>query len=156
MKPSDEFVEQIQLHKGLINKVVFFYANHDQDRHDLYQEILYQSWKSYKHFKGDAKFSSWLYRISLNVAISFLRKKTKDIGSVEVNNTKTDTSAKELLEEILSVLNPVEKSIVLLLVEGYEQAEIAEILGMSKVNIRVKIHRLRKKLNDHGVEKFIG
>ena len=158
MSKKKEFISKIQQHQKLINKVVFLYADHQEDRQDLRQEILAQAWKSYGSFRGEAKFSTWLYRVSLNVAISSLRKKKKSLNqpSKEQTYAKPVHSDQELLEIILQLLNPIEKSIVLIMIEGYKQAEIAEMLGVSANNIRVKIYRIREKLRKHEIEAFVG
>ncbi|MEL7145459.1 MAG: sigma factor, partial [Bacteroidota bacterium] len=74
MSLNDHFILKINQHKGLINKVVFLYADDHEDRNDLRQEIISQAWKSFKSFRGESLFSTWLYRVSINVAISVLRQ----------------------------------------------------------------------------------
>lgn len=158
MSLKEAFVEQIQQNQGLINKIVFFYADNSEDQNDLRQEILYQAWKSYKKFRGDAKFSTWLYQVGLNVAVSRFRKKKiqiADVGEPPERGTPTQSSGKELLQQIMNVLSPVEKSIVLLQIEGYKQPEIADMLGITENNTRVKIHRIRQKLTRYGIHEFV-
>lgn len=159
MSDQEEFISKIQQHKGLINKILYLYADSLEERKDLRQEILAAAWKSYPKFENRAKFSTWLYRIGLNVAFMRLRKKerTKTLDSERSGVTAPVSGpleGKELLAYILGILQPLEKSIVMLLVEGYQQPEIAEILGISPGNTRVKIHRLRKKLKDYGVKEI--
>lgn len=139
----------------MLNKVIYLYANNPEEKEDLRQEILLQAWRSYKNFRGEAQFSTWLYRIALNVSITFLRKKKlifEDIGQVRTVTAADSGSSAELLQTILRLLGPVEKSIVLLTIEGYKQPEIAEMVGVSGENIRVKMHRIRKKLKEHGIK----
>lgn len=155
MTNKKEFIHLIQEHKGVLNKVIYLYANNPEEKEDLRQEILLQAWRSYKNFRGEAQFSTWLYRIALNVSITFLRKKKlifEDIGQVRTVTAADSGSSAELLQTILRLLGPVEKSIVLLTIEGYKQPEIAEMVGVSGENIRVKMHRIRKKLKEHGIK----
>ena len=133
------------------------YANDAEERKDLRQEILAQGWKSFAHFRGDARFSTWLYKVGMNVAIGSLRKK-KEYTAVEEKHFANGVSGndQELLQQILQMLNPIEKSLVLLMIEGYEQPEMADILGISANNVRVKVHRIREKLKKYEIEQFVG
>jgi len=152
-----QFVELIDSNQGLINKVIFLYADSYEDRRDLKQEIVSQAWGAFKNYRREAKFSTWLYRVALNTALTTLKKakrqealKQRPITSgVELRRTD-----QEMIEVILSVLNPIEKSIVLLQVDGYSQQEIAEVLGISEGNTRTKIHRIRTKLEKHGIKEL--
>ena len=136
--------------------MVFLYADNTEDRNDLRQEIISQAWRSYKSFRGEAKFSTWLYRIAMNVSITFIKqhKKRKELDISDQIGADYISNESDLLERILRMLNPIEKSIVLLQIEGYRQPEIAEMLGLSEINTRTKIHRIRKKLKDHGVDRI--
>ena len=154
---KDDFISLIEEHKGLINKITFLYAYDKEDRKDLQQEIVGQAWSSIGSFRGKAKFSTWLYRVALNTAISTLKKSKKQTdvkNRMEGQHQTSDSTETELLETILAVLNPIEKSLVLLLVEGYSQSEVAEILGITNGNARTKIHRIRKKLESHGIKEL--
>jgi RNA polymerase sigma factor (sigma-70 family) len=133
------------------------YAYDTEERKDLRQEILAQGWKSFANFRGDARFSTWLYRVGMNVAISSLRNK-KQYTEVEEQHFSEQASGneQELLQQILQVLNPIEKSLVLLMIEGYGQPEMADILGISPNNVRVKVHRVREKLKKYEIEQFVG
>lgn len=156
MDKRAEFISLIDKHQSLINKVVFLYVDGTEDRRDLRQEIISQAWGSFKSFRGEAKFSTWLYRVAMNVAIATIRKTIKE-RSAELpkpSPVEAFTNEKDLLNIILNVLSPVEKSIVILQIEGYGQPEIAEILGISEGNTRIKIHRIRKKLKDYGIDKL--
>ena len=135
---------------------MFLYADEVEDRNDLRQEIISQAWRSFASFRSEAKFSTWLYRVAMNVSITFLKqqKKRQNIPSNSQVATSTQSDDSDLLERILRILNPVEKSIVLLLIEGYRQPEIAEILGLTEINTRTKVHRIRKKLQKHGVDQL--
>lgn len=158
MDARSSFIEQIQQHQGVVNKIVFLYADTPEDQQDLRQEILTQAWKSYANFRQESAFSTWLYRVGLNVALTTLRKSKQSPLQRWENETSEakvhPQDSHELLQVILRVLNPIEKSIVLLMIEGYKQPEIAKILGISEGNTRTKIHRLRQKLKSYGIERF--
>lgn len=158
-KKQEDFLKNIQEHQGIINKILFLYADDLESKKDLRQEILAETWKSYPKFEGRSKFSTWLYRIGLNVAFAKLRKKEKqtyvDLNETDLHQTKIETlKGQELLDAILRQLQPLEKSIVLLLIEGYNQKEISEFLGLTPVNVRVKVSRLRKKLEKYGFKNI--
>jgi len=157
-KDKEEFVGLINAHQGLINKVVFLYTNNSEDQKDLRQEIISQAWYSYGNYKGKSKFSTWLYRVSLNIAISSLKKDKIKYSELDFAKSRAESvnHAEDLLQIILENLNALEKSIVLLMVEGYNQPEIADILGVSGGNVRVKIYRIRKKLEEYGITEFVG
>ena len=157
MGKDSQFVDLINQHKGVINKVVFLYADNSEDRKDLRQEIISQAWGAFNSFRGHSKFSTWLYRVAMNVAISSFKHHNKRKGlSIKLNtsDSSSGSSSTELLEHILRILNPIEKSVVLLQIEGYTQPEIAHILGLSNVNTRTKIYRIRKKLRKHGIDQL--
>ena len=159
MSTQATFTQLIKENEALIAKVTFLYADGEEDRKDLYQEIVSNAWHSFPRFSGKAKFSTWLYRVALNVAITSLKKRKRILADSlpeDIDATNQSGNEKELLQLILMQLNDIEKSLVLLLVEGMEQKEIAEILGISSGNVRVKIHRIREKLLKYGIKEFIG
>jgi RNA polymerase sigma-70 factor (ECF subfamily) len=152
-----EFIELIKTHEGLIHKIAYAYCDNSVERDDLKQEIIGQAWASYARYRGDAKFSTWLYRLALNTALTNLQKAKKKPDHpqeklIHKTTIPAGNNAQELLDFILTKLNPIEKSIVLQLVEGFDHTEIAESLGISEGNARVKIHRVRKKLIEYGIE----
>lgn len=146
------YLQKIEEHKGIIFKVVNLYADDLEDRKDLYQEIVYQSYSAYERFKGDAKFSTWLYRISLNVAITFL-KKSKRVKIIR-ENTFPDihfepqelSDRAELLYSAIKRLVEVDRSVIMLHLDGFDNTEISEMTGLSKTNTNVKLHRIKQQL----------
>lgn len=158
MTLKNKFIQHIESHQGILKKIVFLYADNEHDRDDLKQEILSQAWMSYPRFRGDSKFSTWFYRVALNTAMMSLRKREKQQFFVSDGNpdavSDSTLSYNEIMDWILHQLNAVEKSLLLLMIDGYQQKEIAELLGISDANTRIKIHRLRKKLKDHGITDF--
>jgi len=138
----------------LIYKVCRMYAYTTADREDLFQEIVIQLWKAYPKFKGESKFSTWLYRVALNTAITGLRKKKDFIESREPTQLPEQISEEnpgreeELgqLYKAIDQLNQVEKAIIMLYMEDRSYEEMEEILGISQGNLRVKMNRIKDKL----------
>jgi RNA polymerase sigma-70 factor (ECF subfamily) len=148
-----EFVEQIQKHQGILHKICFVYSNSNTDKEDLYQEIVLQLWKSYASFRKDAKFSTWMYRVALNTAITLNRK------AALFENQKTQLSEEYAIAEVIdysedikilykaiSKLSKIEKAIIMLWLEEKAYSEIAEIVGISEKYVSVKLVRSKKKL----------
>lgn len=161
MKESkkDEFLSTIDTHKKIIYKVVNSYCKNKEDRKDLEQEIIIQLWNSFDKYNAEYKYSTWMYRIALNVAISFYRKEKKwfvindfynedsiySIADENENKTELDHNI-ELLQEFINKLNELDKALMLLYLEEKPYDEVAEILGISKTNVATKISRLKLKL----------
>lgn len=149
------FSELIKKHQGIIHKITFVYTNSAVDREDLFQEICLQLWKSYAKFREESKFSTWLYRVALNTAISNIRKKknnirfepTKDMDIAAVESTYEKERVSSLYNAI-SKLNRIDKAIIILWLEERNYDEIASIIGTSKSNISVKLVRIKRKLED--------
>lgn len=130
------------------------YAYTAADREDLFQEIVIQLWNAYPKFRGESKFSTWLYRVALNTAITGLRKKKNFIESREpaqlpegITDENTGREDELLqLHQAIGQLNQVEKAIVVLYMEDKSYEEMEEIMGMSQGNLRVKMNRIKEKL----------
>ena len=146
------YLQKIEDHKGIILKVVNLYADDLEDRKDLYQEIVFQSWSAYERFEGNAKFSTWLYRISLNVALTYLAKRKKAITLKENTVPEISAEPKELSERAdflyraIKQLAEIDRSIIILHLDGFNNTEISEMMGLSKTNTNVKLHRIKQQL----------
>lgn len=145
MVSEKEFLQQIEQNKGIIFKVIRLYVRHAEDERDLFQEILFQSWKSYPRFDGRSKFSTWLYRVSLNTVLSFKRRpllvevrEVLEPKEVVTNEKQEDT---EMLYQAILDLAEIDRMIISLHLDGYENEEIADITGLTKNNVAVKLHR---------------
>ena len=161
MKASkeDEFLATIDSHKKIIFKVVNSYCRNKGERSDLQQEIIIQLWNSFDKYNPDYKYSTWMYRIALNAAISFYRKEKKwsvknysyseelIYSTTEENeyDTALDLNIKRL-HEFINDLNELNKALMLLYLEDKPYDEIADILGITKTNVATKISRLKLKL----------
>ena len=154
-KIEAEFIDLVNRHQGIIHRVCRIYATAASDRQDLFQDILYHLWKSYPAFKHEAAFTTWMYRIALNMAITSLRKLTRKPQHVEIDETienalkvGDDSSSDdiELLHQAIRKLNSVERALVLLYLEDLSHKEIAEVLGLTVSNVGVKLSRIKSKL----------
>lgn len=150
------FQEIINQHKGILFKVARLYCRDEEDRQDLLQEMMIQIWQSLHKYSDQYKISTWLYRISLNVAISYFRKSSKREQRYTSLTEKTalialeDKSENEsqllLLEQFISELKEIDKALMILYLEDKSHTEIAGILGMSVSNVGTKIGRIKEKL----------
>jgi RNA polymerase sigma-70 factor (ECF subfamily) len=153
---EQKFVKELQTNQNIIHKICKAYTTNADDHQDLFQEISIQLWKAYDKFRGDSKFSTWMYRVALNTAISLYRKSKRSIKTGELfDNVKEltyeaydDTTEIQLasLYKAIHTLNDIEKALVLLYLEDKSYQEIALCLGISEVNARVKMNRTKKKL----------
>src|SRR5215475_11390138 len=137
---QEAFIRLVNEHRGMLYKVCRVYCFSELDRQDLFQEIVVQLWKSYPSFRGDSKFSTWLYRIALNTAISDLRKQRRHITTVDPDSLPTqlqdiqyNTEKEEQLQSLYAAINrltEVEKALTMLYLEDKSYAEMEEILGI--------------------------
>ena len=132
------------------------YMDAPEDREDLEQEIIFQLWRSYDRYKGDSKFSTWMYRVAINTAITYFKKDKRRPDNVELD-TQLDIELDENSFEserlahfyqAVKKLTRNEKAIILLFIEGNSHQSIAESLGITPVNARVKLNRTKKKLKE--------
>ncbi|MBT8324413.1 MAG: sigma-70 family RNA polymerase sigma factor [Winogradskyella sp.] len=150
------FIEQMQKHQNIVHKVCRLYTNNQDAHNDLFQEITIQLWKAYPKFRGDSKFSTWMYRVGLNTAITLYRKSKRRIKTeafdalqYKIKSTEYDDTEEQqlkLLYDAVHQLNDIEKALVFLYLEDKDYREISAALGISEVNARVKMNRVKKKL----------
>jgi RNA polymerase sigma factor (sigma-70 family) len=152
---QERFQTVVDQHKKILYKVCNSYCRNRDDRDDLAQEIIIQLWRSFGKFDERYRFSTWMYRIALNVAISFYRRentRTRYVISDEehlleaINETKDQPEEIGLLYEFIGGLDPLNKALVLLYLDGNNYQEIAEVLGISETNVATKISRLKSKM----------
>lgn len=150
-----EFVQLLNTHAGIIYKVCQLYCRTPADRQDLFQEIVLQLWKSYPTFKQEARFSTWMYRIALNTAITHYRKEQRRPQAVfmegfempDLAAANADNEDIRILYKAIEQLSAVEKAIILLFLDEKSYEEIAEITGITKTNVGVKLNRTKQKLD---------
>ena len=150
------FVELLEEHQNIVHKVCRLYTNNQDAHNDLFQEITIQLWKAYPKFRGDSKFSTWMYRVGLNTAITLYRKSKRSIKTQEFDSVQfkiksepyddTEEQQLKLLYNAVHQLNDIEKALVFLYLEDKNYSEISETLGITEVNARVKMNRVKKKL----------
>lgn len=148
-----EFLEVIHDYQKIIHKICRVYRDSREDQEDLFQEIVYQLWKSYPGFKRESKVSSWIYRIALNTAIAIYRKSKIFIDSyqefpenIHPADEKIISENEERLFWALRKLNDLEKAVISLYLEDFNYQEIAEITGLSESNVGVRLNRIKNKL----------
>lgn len=151
---EETFIRLVQENEGILQKITLLYADGTEERQDLRQEILFQSWKSFSKFSHASKFSTWFYRVGLNTALTYRRKANdnkgliRELESHHQTELVTHETGNELLYLIIKQLKEVDKMLITLHLEGYKNPEISSITGMTVNHVNVKIHRLKEKIID--------
>ncbi len=150
-----EFLDSIKAHQNIIHKICFVYCRRKSDKEDLYQEIILQLWKSYPSFNNRSAFSTWMYRVALNTAITMTKKnwlftETDKLPDISAENENMMELSEEIriLFKAISQLEKVEKAIILLWLEEKSYEEIAETIGITVKNVSVRLVRIKAKLAD--------
>lgn len=152
---QERFQVLVDEHRKILYKICNSYCKDYDFRDDLAQEIIVQLWKSFPKFDASCRFSTWMYRIALNVAISFYRRedtRTRYVISSEehllqaVDQRQSEPEGVQKLYEFINELDPLNKALVLLYLDGSSYQEIAEVLGISETNAATKMNRLKNKL----------
>ncbi len=158
--PSPPFAELLERHRGILAKVAGSYARQREDREDLMQEIAAQLWRAWPSYDPSRAFSTWMYRIALNVAISQLRGRMRaparagtadgalDALAAPASHDPERSRQLERLYHFIHALPPLERALMLLYLEERPQREIAEVLGLSETNVATKIGRLKARLRN--------
>lgn len=150
-----EFLKVIHDYQKIIYKICRVYRDNREDQEDLFQEIVYQLWKSYPRFKRESKVSSWIYRIALNTAIAIYRKSKISIDyyqefpeHIHPSDEKAISENEERLFRTLRKLSDSEKAVISLYLEDFNYQEIAAITGLSESNVGVRLNRIKNKLKE--------
>lgn len=150
-----EFLEQVKSNQGIIYKLVSLYATDAEEKKDLYQEILLQCWKSWKTFRHESKFSTWLYRLALNTILTQKRKVSPvdfkdslDHLQVSAKNETEINIGLSHLKWAIRQLPETDRAIISMHLDGYENAEIATVIGISNNHVAVKLHRSKQLLSN--------
>jgi RNA polymerase sigma factor (sigma-70 family) len=160
MKEEQAFVELIKQNEGIIHKITRLYTDDNSSREDLYQEIVYQLWKGFKTFRGEALISTWLYRVALNTALLNLKKNKKrgrnvSLEFVQLKEEVYDPVVEERLKVLYATirkLGDIERGIIFLFLEGKKYQEIALITGLTSSNVGTRIARIKHKLRTQMVK----
>ena len=148
-----EFLMMIEAQKRTIYKVCYIYANDQDDLNDLFQETVLNLWKGFPRYRGDSKLTTWVYRIAMNTCITFLRRSnarlqtvpmTANVASIAEEEDKTGQLRE--LYRLINQLGKLERALILLWLDERSYQEMADILGISKASIAVKLHRVKEKL----------
>jgi len=155
-KLEHRFVTELESNQNIVHKICSLYTNDRDSHNDLFQEITIQLWKAYPKFRGESKFSTWMYRVALNTAITLYRKskrsiKTQDYDSVifKIKSNEYDNTQEEqlkLMYKAVKQLGDIDKALIFLYLENKNYKEIAETLGITEVNTRVRMNRIKGKL----------
>lgn len=155
---EDKFLTDFEKNQNIAHKICRVYTTNRDAHNDLFQEITIQLWKNYPKFRGDAKFSTWMYRVALNTAISLYRKttrmvKTQDISDVaykisSIDYDDTEEVQLKSLYKAIHQLNDIDKALIFLYLEDKPYTQISETLGITSVNARVKMNRAKEKLKN--------
>lgn len=152
---TDQFLAVVEAHKGIIYKVANAWCRQAEDRKDLVQEIIIQLWKAFGHYDSrQAQYSTWMYRIALNVAISFYRRESRrqatagklEVAVLEMMDTGPEMETDERLQQLqrfIHDLRELDRALILLYLEEKSHQEMAEILGISVTNVATKIGRIK-------------
>lgn len=146
----------IKREKGIIHKICNLYCDTAADRADLFQEIVIQIWKSYKAFRGESKFSTWVYRVALNTALTHLKKEKRrpdnrrlDDRQFEIRDAAYDPQVEENVKQLYKAIKKlphVDRALIFLYLEDKSYKEIAETLGITATHARVKMNRAKQKI----------
>jgi len=155
---GEQFEDLLALHGGIIRKVAFSYTRNESDRNDLTQDILLQLWKAYPRYSPDRPFSTWMYRIALNVSISYLRKHTRPgretvqfdksqhgIASEQFSPPKMEERL-TMLREVMMKFPPLDRALLLLYLDARSYREIGSVFGLTETNVATTLSRLRERL----------
>lgn len=154
---DEQFATLVRQHRGIIGKICFAYSARREDHDDLFQEIVARLWRAFPKFSPDRKFSTWMYRISLNVAIDYRRREAArkrylpaSDRHVETVSSQRDGQVREDaisdLQKAIQRLDELDRALVLMVLEGCSHGEIAEVLGVSESNVGTRFHRLKQRL----------
>ena len=153
---EQSFVKQLKENQNIIHKICRLYTSGEDAHNDLFQEITIQLWKAFPKFRGDSKFSTWAYRVALNTAITLYRKSKRTVATTDMEGRRQFIAPEDynfeeeiqikLLYKAVQQLNDIEKALVFMYLEDKNYEEISETLGISEVNARVKMNRIKGKL----------
>jgi len=155
MPAEQEFITLLNKHQNIIHKVCTIYMDTAPDKEDLFQEVTLQAWKSFASFRGESQFSTWLYRVALNTAITFFRKEKKQAIVINTDFFPEPVEHSPLMEEqtkalyrAIAELSKIDKALVMLYIEDYSYQDIGDMLGITPNNVAVKMIRIKSKLKE--------
>lgn len=155
---QEQFESLLASHSGIVFRVVQTYSRHPEDQQDLAQEIKLQLWRAFSKYDESRSFSTWMYRISLNTAISWTRRsslRNRHAAPLDENLSQPATANEDLsaLYELIDGLDPMNRALLLLYLEDLDHAEIGEVLGITSGNVATKLSRLKQQLRTQATPK---
>jgi RNA polymerase sigma-70 factor, ECF subfamily len=159
VETETSFLANLNQNIGIVHRVCHTYFRRDAaEREDVFQEIMYQLWKSYPQFKGESRFSTWMYKIALNTAITYIRRSARTPRETELTETTAGVAYMEehlsrekfhQLHQGIATLTDIDKAIILLHLEDQSYDEIASVTGLTKTNVSVRLVRIKRALKDY-------
>lgn len=158
---EEEFRSLLQQNRKILFKICNAYCSAAQDREDLAQDIIIQLWRSFPTFDASARFSTWMYRVALNVAISARRADQSRTRRISLGDEQLLTIADDAegpsdelqtLHRMIANLDDISRSLLLLYLDGYSLAETAQILGLSETNVSTRINRIKQKMRAQALQ----
>ncbi|MFI3264103.1 MAG: RNA polymerase sigma factor [Rikenellaceae bacterium] len=153
MENINEFEKIIKEHQSVIYSICYMYAPTPSDVDDYVQEVLINLWSGFTNFRGESNVKTWLWRISINTCISFIRKRKRSVKSISISESITqiasddkDQKQIEILYQRISSLDRLEKAMILLWLESMSYDEIAQIMGLTVPKVATRLKRIREKL----------
>ena len=153
MLQEKEFIGLLNSNQNIIHKICNVYMDEPADREDLFQEITLQAWKAFPGFRGDAKFSTWLYRVAINTAITFFKKEKRRSHTIYTEQLPDTTEQHDPVEQqvqamhkAIARLSKIDKALVMLYIEDYSYKDMADMLGITVTNVGAKMNRIKTKL----------
>lgn len=155
---QDRFLALLGQHRKILYKVAYAYCRHPEDRRDLVQDMAIQLWQSFPRFDARVQFSTWMYRIAMNVAISFYRSEKRRIrDTLPIEDFGLDITAADgifdeagdnmrVLKRLIDALDEMNRALVILFLDGFSHDEIANVLGLTTTNVATRLNRIKQKL----------
>lgn len=147
------FTDTVKTYDSMIRRICFGYSRTAEDLEDLYQDVLVNLWQSMTRYRGEASMKTWVYRIALNTCVSTVRSHSRRINGTPIDvlvNVADDAEEVRAdiseLHECISTLPPLDSAVVMLWLDEYTYDEIAEMVGLSRGNVAVRLHRAKEKL----------
>lgn len=158
MSSKEFFNTFIRDQKAIIAKICRSYSDNDEEFQDLFQEVAIQLWRGYESFRNESKVSTWVYRVALNVCLTQFKKKKRKVVTSSIDDLLREPAQEgidpiheqvDLLYKAIKELKEIERAIILLYLEDKQYNEIAEILGMTRTNVGVRINRIKAQLKKY-------
>jgi RNA polymerase sigma factor (sigma-70 family) len=155
------FLQNVNLHKGIIYKIAKVYASSTEDQDDLMQDMIAQLWKSFGAFREESTFKTWMYRVCLNTALTHVKRSVKKkiwktdnaLPDIPQEDKSDAVEKKEVMYKLIQALDDIDKALILSYLEGFSGEEIARNMGFTEANVRVRLLRIKQKLK-HKIDRY--